>query len=133
MGYLSAVAYVSADGLPYEIDAPSTLMANMTSRGDVRGLHMVNWTGCKHESPQQNVYYMRPIENVAARYKVPPGRRVTGVKMFVPEGLFASCGREYAVRGASRGRHVPRRNHRIAAEACSLIAEPRAPGQNVIK
>lgn len=81
------VAYVSADGLPYEIDAPSTLIANMTSRGDARVLHLVNWTGCKYECPQQNVHYVPPIENVVVRYRVPPGKRVTGVKMFVPRGF----------------------------------------------
>ena len=36
------VAYVSADGSPYEIDAPSTLIVNMASRGDARVLHLVN-------------------------------------------------------------------------------------------
>ena len=78
------VAYVSPGGLPYEIDAPSTLMANMMSRGDTRVLHLINWTGCKHESPQQNVYYIPPVENVVIRYKVPSGKRVTGVRLFVP-------------------------------------------------
>ena len=78
------VAYVSPDGLPYEIDAPSTLIANMMSRGNTRVLHLINWTGCKHESSQQNVYYIPPIENVVVRYKVPRGKRVTGVRLFVP-------------------------------------------------
>jgi len=80
----AVVAYVSADGLPYEIDAPSTLIANMMSRGDTRVLHLINWTGCKHESPQQNVYYIPAIENVTVRYKIPHGKRVTGVTLFAP-------------------------------------------------
>jgi hypothetical protein len=78
------IAFVSPDGLPYEIDAPSTLIANMMSRGDTRVLHLINWTGCKYESPQQNVYYIPPIENVVMRYKVPRGKRVTGVRLFIP-------------------------------------------------
>jgi len=78
------IAFVSPDGLPYEIDAPSTLIANMMSRGDMRVLHLINWTGCKYESPQQNVYYIPPVENVIARYRVPRGRRVTGVQLFIP-------------------------------------------------
>jgi hypothetical protein len=78
------MAYVSPDGLPYEIDAPSALIANMMTRGDKRVLHLINWTGCNHESPQQNVYYIPPIENVVIRYKIPDGKRVSRVQLFVP-------------------------------------------------
>jgi hypothetical protein len=78
------ITFVSPAGLPYEIEAPSTLIANMMSRGDTRVLHLINWTGCKYESPQQNVYYIPPVENVVVRYKVPRGKRVTDVKMFTP-------------------------------------------------
>jgi len=78
------IAHVSPDGLPYEIDAPATLIANMMSRGDVRVLHLINWTGCLHESPQQSVYYIPPIENVVVRYNIPHGKRVTAVRLFVP-------------------------------------------------
>jgi len=80
----AVIAYVSPDGPPYQIDAPASLIANMTSRGDTRVLHLINWTGCKHESPQQNVYYIPPVENVVIRYRVPPGRQVSGVKLFAP-------------------------------------------------
>ena len=79
----AVIAYTSPDGLPYEVDAPSALITNMMSRGDRRVLHMINWTGCKHESPQQNVYYIPPIENVVIRYKIPRGKRITGVRLFV--------------------------------------------------
>ena len=78
------VAYVSPDNLPYEIDAPATLITNMMSRGDTRVLHLINWTGCKYESLQQNAYYIPPIENVVIRFRIPRGKRVSGIKLFVP-------------------------------------------------
>ena len=75
------VAYVSPNGLPWKIDAPSSLIANMMSRDDTRALHLFNWTGCKHESPLQNVYYIPPIENV----EVPREGRIVSVKLFTPD------------------------------------------------
>ena len=78
------VDYVSPEGLPYEMDAPASLIANMMSRGDTRVLHLINWTGCKHESPQQNVYYIPPVESVVVRYKIPEGKQVSNVRLFIP-------------------------------------------------
>jgi len=78
------VAYVSPRGLPYEVDAPAALIANMMSRADTRVLHLINWTGCNYETEQQAVYYIPPVKNVAVRYKVPQGKRVTGVRLFAP-------------------------------------------------
>jgi hypothetical protein len=84
-GFLrDVVAHVSPRGLPYEVDAPATLIANMMSRGDTRVLHLINWTGCNYETEQQEAYYVPPVKDVAVRYKVPHGKRVTGVKLFVP-------------------------------------------------
>ncbi|MFC2077065.1 beta-galactosidase trimerization domain-containing protein [candidate division KSB1 bacterium] len=83
------IEYVSPDGLPYEIEAPSSLIANMFVGvgGDKRVLHLVNWTGCKLERIQQNVYYIPPIENVRIKLAIPKGKTVTAVKPFVPAGL----------------------------------------------
>lgn len=78
------VAYVSPRNIPYEIDAPATLIANLMSRGNTRVLHLINWTGCNYESEQQEVYYIPPVKDVVVRYQVPRGKRVTGVKLFVP-------------------------------------------------
>jgi hypothetical protein len=78
------VAHVSPDGLPLEIEAPATLIANLMSRGDKRVLHLVNWTGCNFESEQQNVDYLPSVENVVVRFRIPPGKTVTGVHLFVP-------------------------------------------------
>jgi len=81
------VEYVSPQELPYEIEAPATLVAHMMARGDTRVLHLINWTGCKYESPQQNVYYIPPIENVVVRYRIPRGKRVASVRLFAPAAM----------------------------------------------
>ena len=60
------------------------LIANMMSRDNTRVLHLINWTGCKYESPQQNVYYIPPFKNVVVHYRVPRAKRVTSVWLFVP-------------------------------------------------
>ncbi len=78
------VQWVSPDGLPYQIDAPSGLIANMTARDNVRVLHLVNWTGCKLEAPMQNAYYLPPVKNVHIRIRIPAGRGVKAVRLFVP-------------------------------------------------
>jgi hypothetical protein len=80
----NVVEYVSPEPPPYEIDAPSSLTANMTEHGNTRVLHMVNWTGCKLEQPQQKVYHIPPIEDVTIRYRIPPGKSVRKVSLFVP-------------------------------------------------
>lgn len=78
------VEYVSPEPLPYEMDAPSSLITNMTEQGDTRVLHLVNWTGCKQERPQQKVYYIPPMEDVTIRFRLPPGKSVRNVSLFVP-------------------------------------------------
>jgi hypothetical protein len=77
--------YVSPEVVPYEIDAPSSLIANMTINGNKRVLHLINWTGCKFEKPLQNVYYIPPIEDVTIRCKIPQGKKVANVTLFISE------------------------------------------------
>ena len=78
------IAYVSPSGLPYEVDALGSVMANMTVRGNIRVLHLVNWTGCKPERPRQNTYYVPPLGQVVVRYPIPGGKRLKQVRLFVP-------------------------------------------------
>jgi uncharacterized membrane protein len=78
------VEYVSPAGLPFEIEAPASLIANMTSKGDTRVLHLVNWTGCKLERMQQNAYYIPPIDNIVIKYNIPQGKKIKKVALFVP-------------------------------------------------
>ncbi len=53
----AVVAYVSPDGLQYQIDAPSTLIANMMSRGDTRVL-------LEYESPALSCLCLRTSHRV---------------------------------------------------------------------
>ena len=78
------IVYVSPSGLPYEVDSPGSVMANMTAQGNIRVLHLVNWTGCKPERPRQNTYYVPPLEKVVVRYPIPGGKRLKQVQLFVP-------------------------------------------------
>ena len=78
------IEYVSPDGQPYEIDAPSSLIANMTSKGDTRVIHLINLTGCNIGKIQQNVYYIPPVENVTIKYKIPNGKKIKKIGLFVP-------------------------------------------------
>lgn len=79
------IEYVSPDAVPYVIDAPSSLIANMTINGNKQVLHLVNWTGCKHERILQNVYYIPPIEDVLIKYKIPDGKIIKLIELFIPE------------------------------------------------
>jgi hypothetical protein len=58
---------VSATPPPFQIDAPSSVIANLTSNGSRRVLHLVNWTGDKYEKTHANEYYLAPVENVTIR------------------------------------------------------------------
>jgi hypothetical protein len=71
----SLVARAARKAPPYEIQAPATLIANLTRRGNTLVLHLTNWTG--------NEYYLPPVENVRVRIAVPEGRRVRGVSLLV--------------------------------------------------
>jgi hypothetical protein len=81
------IEYVSPDYLPYEIEAPSTLFANMTSKGNTKVLHLVNWTGCnleRVENIQLEAYYIPPVENVKIKFNIPNGKKINEVKLFIP-------------------------------------------------
>jgi hypothetical protein len=75
---------VSAAPPPYEMEAPSTLIANLTANGNRRVLHLTNWTGDKFEKSHVSEYYLAPVEKVKVRVPIPggrlgsfPGKRVT--------------------------------------------------------
>ncbi len=80
----NVVEYVSPAGVPFEIDAPSSLIANMTYKGNTRVLHLVSWAGCKQGSTRQNIYYIPPIDNVVIKYNIPRGKKIKKVALFVP-------------------------------------------------
>lgn len=89
----------SAKKPPYEIDAPSALLANLTANGSRRVLHLVNWTGNKYEKAHASEYYLAPVENVKIRIaagessspvksypgkSLPPKRRGENLEIVIP-------------------------------------------------
>lgn len=68
------IKYVSPDGVPYEIEAPpSVLITNMTVCGDKRVFHLINRSG---SNP--------PIENVIIKFRIPSGKKINKITSFVP-------------------------------------------------
>ena len=57
---------VSANELPYRLDAPSGLFANLAEKENLMVLHLTNWTGNKFEQPWINEYYLAPVENAVS-------------------------------------------------------------------
>jgi hypothetical protein len=79
----SVIEWTSPEPVPYTIDAPECLIANLTSGGDERVLHLVNWTGNKFERAGVNESYLASIENVRVRLRKPAGRNIGQVTLFV--------------------------------------------------
>lgn len=79
----SLVAKAALEPPPYEVQAPSALIANLTAKGDTLVLHLTNWTGNKLERAGANEYYLAPVENVRVRFAVPKGKRVRDVALLV--------------------------------------------------
>jgi hypothetical protein len=77
------VAKAAPEPPPFELDAPSALIANLTTKGNLRILHLTNWTGNKLERPGANEYYLAPVENVRVRIKIPEGKRLRSVALLV--------------------------------------------------
>ncbi len=79
----SLVAKVAPEQPPFEVEAPSALMTNLTVRDSTLVLHMTNWTGNKFERDGANEYHLSPVENVRIRLAVPAGKRVRSVALLV--------------------------------------------------
>jgi len=54
---------------PYELDASSALVANLTAKGNRRVLHLLNWTSNHSERGHASRYYLPPVENVKVRLR----------------------------------------------------------------
>jgi len=80
----SVISYVASEEAPYDLEAPDALLANMTVRDQTSVVHLVNWSGSKLERVQQYVDYLPPVENVRLKFSVPAGKRIRGVRLFVP-------------------------------------------------
>lgn len=83
---------------PYQVDGPSTLITNMTEKGNLRVLHLLNWTS----NPDNEGGYLPPIKNVRIRVPVPAGRQLGSVTVF-PDSAF-----HYHVSGGELDLRFPR-------------------------
>ena len=80
---------------PCRVDAPPSLIANLTQHGNRRVLHLLNWTG----DAENEANYLPPVENVAVRLTIPDGARVRRVSTFLKAPLhWKQSGRELEVR-----------------------------------
>ena len=77
------VEIVTEDPLPYTLDAPESLIANLTEDKDCMVLHLTNWTGNKFEKPWKNEYYLAPVENVRVQIRIPKEKKVMRVTTLV--------------------------------------------------
>ncbi len=73
----SLVRAVSPEALPFEVEAPSGLIANLTCRGANNSvLHLINWTGNKREAVQINEDWLAPLDGIKVRFNLPPDRKI---------------------------------------------------------
>jgi hypothetical protein len=72
------VDYAAATPAPYEVTAPSSLVANLTQNGSHRVLHLLNWT----TEPENESGYLPPVENISVRLRIPEGKQVLGLAGF---------------------------------------------------
>jgi hypothetical protein len=79
------IDYMGSGTRPYYVEAPDSLICNMMSKEGTDVLHMINWTGCKFEKIHQKVYYIPAVENVKIKYRIPEGKEVKKVGLFIPD------------------------------------------------
>lgn len=83
------VDYLSNYTSPYEVSCPyGSLITNMMKKDNIQVIHLINLTGSKSEKMWQNAYYIPPVENVTIIYKIPEGKKLKKISLFVP-GKFS--------------------------------------------
>jgi hypothetical protein len=73
------VEEVAATPPPCRVDAPPSLIANLTQNENCRVLHLLNWTG----DAENEANYLPPVENVTVRLTIPDGMKVRRVSAFL--------------------------------------------------
>jgi hypothetical protein len=80
---------------PCRVDAPPSLIANLTQHGNRRVLHLLNWTS----DAENEANYLPPVEKVAVRMTIPDDLRVRRVSTFLKAPLhWKQSGRELEIR-----------------------------------
>lgn len=64
---------------PYRVEAPPSLVANLTQNGNRRVLHLLNWTG----DAENEANYLPSVENVTVRVAIPEGSKVRRASTFL--------------------------------------------------
>ena len=80
---LKFIETINKEPVPYQLDAPVSLIANLVSNENRMILHLTNWTGNKHEHPGRNEYYIAPAENVRLQIHIPEHKKVKGISTLV--------------------------------------------------
>jgi putative glycosyl hydrolase-like family 6 (GHL6) protein len=80
---LKFIASINNNPVPYKLDAPVSLIANLVSDENRMILHLTNWTGNKHEHPWRNEYYIAPVENVRLQIHIPENKKVKDISTIV--------------------------------------------------
>ena len=70
------IQWVAPEPLPFELQGPEGVIANMTQKGDTRVVHLSNWTGNKFERRWLAEYYIAPVSDLQLRIPVAEGARV---------------------------------------------------------
>ena len=68
---------------PCRVEAPPSVIANLTQNGNRRVLHLLNWTG----DAENEANYLPPVENVTLRMTIPDGMKVRRVSSFLDAAL----------------------------------------------
>lgn len=77
------IGIVAPEPAPYRLEAPASLLANLTKAENRMVLQLTNWTGNKFEQPQKNEYYLSPVEDVRLQIRIPENKKVTRVSTLV--------------------------------------------------
>ena len=77
------VSEIAPAPAPYIMEAPASLISNLTRKENKMVLHLTNWTGNKFEKPLVNEYYLAPVENVRVKIMIPEGKEVKKISTLV--------------------------------------------------
>ncbi len=69
---------------PCRVDAPPSLIANLTQNGNRLVLHLMNWTG----DAENEANYLPPVENVTVHIAIPKDKKVCRVSTFLAAPFY---------------------------------------------